>query len=93
MNFLIAETLSQTKLCIVMSHRTEVMAIFVRFFAYFGQNLVAMATSLRPLQSEISCLDWLTLKPCHRTKKVVNNHYISVSLTIFDIFDVKRIFP
>jgi len=25
-------------------------------FAYFGQNLVAMATSLRPLQSEMSSL-------------------------------------
>ena len=29
-----------------MSHTTEVMAIFVRLFAYFGQNLVVMATSL-----------------------------------------------
>jgi len=34
--------------------KTEVMAIFhfCDFLAYFGQNLVAMATSLRPLQSE-----------------------------------------
>jgi len=59
MNSLIAEILSQTKLCIDMSHTTEVMAIVVRFFAYFGQNLVAMATSLRPLQSS---LDWSTPK-------------------------------
>jgi len=37
-----------------MLHTTEVMAIFVIFLAYFGQNLVAMATSLRPLRSEMS---------------------------------------
>jgi len=42
-----------------MLHTTEVMAIFVRSFAYFGQNLVAMATSLRPLQTQMSSLDWL----------------------------------
>ena len=32
------------------------------FLAYFGQNLVAMATSLRPLQSEMSFLDLPTPK-------------------------------
>jgi len=31
-----------------MLHTTEVTAIFVRFFAYFGQNLVAMAMPLDP---------------------------------------------
>jgi len=41
---------------------TEVMAIFVIFFACFGQNLVAVATSHRPLQSEMSSLDWSTSK-------------------------------
>jgi len=51
-----------------MLHTTEVMAIFVIFLAYFSQKLVAMATSLRPLQSEMSSLDWptpktITLKP------------------------------
>jgi len=35
-----------------MSHTSEVIAI-LRSFAYFGQNLVAMAASLRPLQSEM----------------------------------------
>jgi len=30
---------------------------FGDIFAYFGQNLVTMATSLRPLQSEMSSLD------------------------------------
>jgi len=45
-----------------MLHTTEVMAIFVTFVAYFGQNLVAMATSLRPLQSEMYSLDWSTTK-------------------------------
>jgi len=62
MNFPIAQTPSQTKLCMDMSHTTEVMAIFVVFFAYFGQNVVAMATSLRPLQSEMSSFDWSTPK-------------------------------
>jgi len=35
------------------------MAIFVIFLADFGQNL---ATSLRPLQPEMSSLDWPTPK-------------------------------
>jgi len=30
--------------------------------AYFGQNLVAMATSLITLESEMSSLDWTTTK-------------------------------
>jgi len=40
---------------------------FSYILAYSGQNLVAMATSLRPLQSEMSSLDWLTMKtPCYK---------------------------
>jgi len=35
---------------------------FYDFLVYFGQNLVAMATFLRPLQSEMSYLDWSTTK-------------------------------
>jgi len=35
---------------------------FCEIMAYFGQNLVAVATSLRPLQSEMSSLDWSTTK-------------------------------
>jgi len=35
---------------------------FCDFLAYFGQNSVAMATPLRPLQSEISSFDWSTRK-------------------------------
>jgi len=49
----------KTKLCMDLSLRTEVMAIFV-IFGLFCQSLVAMATSLRPLQSEMSYLDWST---------------------------------
>jgi len=45
-----------------MSLTTEVMAIFVIFWAYFGQNLIVMATSFRPLESEMSSLDWTTTK-------------------------------
>ena len=35
---------------------------FCDLFAYFGQNLVAMATPLRPLQSQMSSLGWSTTK-------------------------------
>jgi len=35
---------------------------FCDIFAYLGQNLVAVATSLRPLQWEMSSLDWSTTK-------------------------------
>jgi len=35
---------------------------FLWFLAYFGQNLVTMATSLWPLQSKMFSLDWLTTK-------------------------------
>ena len=35
---------------------------FCDIFAYFSQKLAAMATSLRPLQSEMSSLDWPTTK-------------------------------
>jgi len=35
---------------------------FYDFLAYFGQNLVAMATPLRLLQSEMSALNWSTTK-------------------------------
>jgi len=35
---------------------------FLSFSAYFRQHLVYMATSLRPLQSEMSSLDWSTTK-------------------------------
>jgi len=35
---------------------------FCDFLAYFRQNLVAMAPSLKPLQSKMSYLDWLTPK-------------------------------
>jgi len=40
----------------------EVMAIFLIFWPILAKNLVAMVTPLRPLQSEISSLDWLTAK-------------------------------
>jgi len=35
--------------------------------AYFGQNLVAVATCLRSLQSEMSSSDWPNTKtPCYK---------------------------
>ena len=51
MNSPMAQPYLKTKLCMYMSLTSEVMAIFVIFLAYFGQNLVAMVTPLRPLQS------------------------------------------
>jgi len=45
-----------------MSHTTEVMTILCEIFAYFGQNLVAMTTFPRPLQSEMSSLESSTPK-------------------------------
>ena len=47
---------------------------FFDFLAYFGQNLVALATSLRPLQSEIFSLDWSPRKP-----PVISNHILAIS--------------
>ena len=46
---------------------------FCDTFAYFGQNLVAIATSIRPLQSEMSSLD------CSTTKNPVISNHILVS--------------
>ena len=53
--------------------KTEVMAI-LRFFGLFGQNLVAMATTLRPLQSELSSLDWSPTKT-----PVISNRILVIS--------------
>jgi len=61
---------------------TEVMAIFVIFLAYFGQNLVAMATSPRPLQSEMSIFIGRPLKPYPRTINFVNSCYTSEVVSI-----------
>jgi len=57
------------------SHRTEVVTIFVRFLPIFVQNLVAIATSLRSLQWEMSCLDWPTMKIPH----VISNQIFDIS--------------
>ena len=47
---------------------------FFDIFVYLGQNLVAMATSLRPLQSEMSSVDWSTKNPL-----VISNHIFVIS--------------
>ena len=47
---------------------------FCDILAYFGQNVVAMATSLRPSHSEMSFLDWSTTKtPCYK------HHILAIS--------------
>jgi len=39
--------------------------------AYFSQNFVAIATSLKPLQSQMSYLDWPTTKnPCYIRNRI-----------------------
>ena len=45
-------------------------------FAYFGHNFVAKATSLWPLQSEMSSLDWSATKP-----PVISNRILVISHT------------
>jgi len=54
---------------------------FCDFLAYFGQNLVAVATPLRPLQSEISSSDWSTILRIGRPRKppVISNHILAIS--------------
>ena len=72
MNSPMAQTLSQNQTlhgCVAYNWS---YGQFCEFLAYFGQNLVAMATSLRPLQSEMSSLDWST------TKTPVLSNYILV---------------
>jgi len=47
---------------------------FLSFLAYFGQNLVSVATSLRLLQSEMSSFDWSTMKT-----PVISNRILVIS--------------
>jgi len=71
---MIAQTMSQTKLCMDMLHITEVVAIFVIFLHILAKKMVGMGTSLRPLQSEMSSLDWpITKNP------VISNRILVIS--------------
>jgi len=47
----------KTKLCMNMSHTTQVMAIFVIFLPILAKKVVAVATSLRPCNQK--CLLWI----------------------------------
>jgi len=72
-NSLIAETLSQNQILHGYVAYTWSYDHFCEIFAYLRQNLVAMATSLRPLQSGMSSLiDWL------RKLSVISNRHILV---------------
>jgi len=62
MNSPIAQTLSQNRTLHGHIAYNCSYGHFCDIVAYFGQNLVAMATSLRLLQSEMFSLDWLTMK-------------------------------
>jgi len=74
-NSLIAQTLCQTKLCMDVTHILKLWP-FSDIFANFGQHLVAMVTSLWPLQSEMCSLDWPTMKPL---LQVGPNHILPIS--------------
>jgi len=62
MNFPIAQTLSQNQILHECDAYNWSCGHFCDISAYFGQQLVAVATSLRPLQSQMSSLDWPTTK-------------------------------
>ena len=67
MNSPIAQTLSQNQTLYQYDAYNWSCGHFCDIFAYFGQNLFAVTTSLRPLQSEMSSLDWSTRKtPCYK---------------------------
>ena len=51
-------------------------------FAYFGQNVVAMATFLRPCNQKYLLWFGRPLKPYHRTKNVVNSCHTSKGMSI-----------
>jgi len=58
MNSPMAQTLSQNQTLHGYVAYNCSYSHFCDFLAYFGLNLVAMATPLRPLQSEMSSSDW-----------------------------------
>jgi len=67
MNSLVAQTLSQNQTLYGYVAYNCSYGHFCDFLAYFGQNLVAMATLLKPLHSEMSSSDWSTMKaPCYK---------------------------
>jgi len=67
MNSTIAQTLSLNQTLYECDAYNWSCSHFCDIFAYFGRKLVAMATSLRHLQSEMSSLDWPTTKtPCYK---------------------------
>jgi len=64
--FPMAQTLSQNQTLYGYVAYNWSYGHFCDFLAYFGQNLITMATPLRPLQSEMSS-DWSTTKtPCYK---------------------------
>ena len=63
MNSTIAKTLSQNQTLYECDAYKWSCSHFCEIFAYFGKKLVAMATCIRPLQSEmVPSLDWPTTK-------------------------------
>jgi len=76
MNSPMAQTQSQNQtLLVCVAHKWR-FGHFCDFLAYLGQNLVAMATSLRPCNQK--CLLWIG-RP--RKPPVISNHVLAISRT------------
>jgi len=87
MNSPIAQTLSQKPNSAFTCNRSY--GHFCHIFAYFGQNLVAMATSLRPLPSEMSCLDWSTTKTPVISNRILVTSRTNAFICIYGYFSPK----
>jgi len=80
----------KTKLCMDMLHTTEVMAILLTFLPiYFGQNLVAMATSLDPCNQK--CHLWIGLpqKPPVISNRILVISHTNAFICIYSYFNPK----
>ena len=89
-NSLIAPPYLKTKLCMDMLHTTEVMAILLTFLPiYFGQNLIAMATSLDPCNQ--TCLLWIGLpqKPPVISNRILVISHTNAFICIYSYFNPK----
>ena len=81
----------RTKIYTDMAHTTEVMAIFVRFFAHFGQQFW-LSCPLDPCNEKYLLWIGRPLKPYHRTKKFVNNWDTQACLSPFSRYLTLNVF-
>jgi len=64
---------------------------FCDFFGLFWPNLVAMATSLKPLQSEMSSLDWSTTKTPVISNRILVISHTNAFICIYSYFSPKLV--